>query len=233
MQYWQKPWKSKEKRKKRIKIHIAEISDLYNKANKNNIDIINYSFSKTKKAVCLYKENCFKVIVIDKNNIKSQAEEKTILCEELSHYETNNLYFLDSTANSPLGKQNRIYCEGKTRIYAIKKYLPCEEIKKAITKGHKTTYELANYFNVTEEFITKAINYYKENCNLKLSCWWKKFNSQQKGNFKMEEYSNNRCIDCGRLLTIREDEKYLHYKEIKKAIKKVTEPHMNLLIILT
>ena len=41
------------------------------------------------------------------------------------------------------------------------RYLPLEELQEAVNKGYTEIYELAEYFDVTEDFILTAIEIYK------------------------------------------------------------------------
>lgn len=139
---------------------------LYDEANDNNIDIVDYHFSDTKKAMCIHEENCFKAIALDKPQITSTAEEKTLLCEELSHYETGNLYFIEATADMPNGKVNKMIHEARTKHHAIKKYLPFDKLRDTLHSGYTEIYEIADYLELTESFVKSAITYYTKNCGL-------------------------------------------------------------------
>ena len=52
--------------------------------------------------------------------------------------------------------------EYKANRWAIERYLPFNDINSAIKAGYTEPWELADYFNVTEKFIRKAIRYYTE-----------------------------------------------------------------------
>jgi Domain of unknown function (DUF955). len=141
---------------------MISLTELHDAAERNNIDIIDYSISNSKKAVCLYKRNQFKTIALNRAQIESTAEEKVLLFEELSHFETENLYFIDATSNMGTGKLNKIIYESRTRRYSIKKYLPLKKLKQAYEDGCRNAYEVAEYLNVTEDFIRQATEYYTE-----------------------------------------------------------------------
>jgi len=144
---------------------LSKLEMVYNDIDKANIKIYDYHISDTKKAACV-RTNSIKAIAIDKSQIKTSAEERTIITEELSHYETNSLYLIEFTSNTHIGRLNQIICEAKARHHTIKKLLPFKEMKEAIHNGCTEIYELAEHFEVTEDFIKSAIKYYTENCNL-------------------------------------------------------------------
>ena len=51
--------------------------------------------------------------------------------------------------------------EHKAEKWAIKKLVPEDELQNAFKQGIVEPWNLAEYFNVTEDFIIKAVNYYK------------------------------------------------------------------------
>lgn len=133
----------------------------------NHINIHNTHFSDNKKACCLhYKE--YKSIGIDNKKINSTAEKKEILAEEVGHYQTGSLYMLESTQNHTIYKNNIIKCEGMAKKWQIKKLLPFDKLEEAVNNGLTEIFELAEYFNLSNTFIEKAIKYYTENKGLSL-----------------------------------------------------------------
>jgi hypothetical protein len=50
--------------------------------------------------------------------------------------------------------------EYKADRWAIERYLPFNDINAAVKDGHTETWDLADYFNVSEKFIRKALHYY-------------------------------------------------------------------------
>ena len=52
--------------------------------------------------------------------------------------------------------------EYKANRYAYERFLPWAEIKKAVSNGLTEYWQLAEYFNINEEFIRKAVHYYKD-----------------------------------------------------------------------
>lgn len=87
---------------------LTRLECLYDEAVNSHIEIIDHHYSDTKKGACLYDENYYKVIALDKPAIESVDEECTVLAEELAHYDTGSLYFLDATYNMPIYRSNVI-----------------------------------------------------------------------------------------------------------------------------
>lgn len=104
----------------------------------------------------LYKNN---KIIIDKN-IKTNAEKKCILAEELGHHYTSVGNILDQSK-----VENRKQ-EKKARRWAFERCVSVMDLVKASKEGIRNRYELAEYLDVTEEFLQEALNFYKEKYGL-------------------------------------------------------------------
>lgn len=93
-------------------------------------------------------------LAIDKNVRSGSAEEKVLLAHELGHIETSTCYKL----HSPLSA--RRLCEKQADRWAIKTLVPLSELLEAFKNGNETVQALAETFQVTEEFMQKAIEFY-------------------------------------------------------------------------
>ena len=131
---------------------------LYNEALENDISVFDYPI--TKKAACLHNDG-FKYIALNKSKIESSAEEKTLLAEELGHFATGSLYFVEATCNTPLAKLNREKCEAKAKRYAINKTISPKKIQEAINSGCVNEYEVAEFCEVPIDFLRDTFEYYK------------------------------------------------------------------------
>lgn len=99
----------------------------------------------------LYAEN---VIWINKT-ISATNEKSCVLAEELGHYHTTVGDILDqsSTKNRKQEKQ--------ARSWAHKKLIPLERIIDAHKECIRSKFELAEFLEVTEDFLMEAIKQYK------------------------------------------------------------------------
>lgn len=93
-------------------------------------------------------------IIIDKN-IPTTAEKACVLAEELGHYYTTSGNILDLTDIRNLKQEIR------ARNWAYEKLIPLQRFVEASKEGLRNRYELADYFDVTEEFLEDALSYYK------------------------------------------------------------------------
>lgn len=100
----------------------------------------------------LYSE---KIIWINKF-IPTKAERTCILAEEMGHYHTTAGDILDQTKT--LNRKQ----EKRARTWAYERLIPLSKIVQAHREGVKNRHDLAEYLDVTEEFLEGAINRYRE-----------------------------------------------------------------------
>ena len=95
-------------------------------------------------------------IGIDDTAMQTRAEERVHLAHELGHCMTGAFYSMYSPID------NRGYCERMANVYAIKKLVNEDKLRKIIKEydGNILPWELAEFFNVTEDFMRKALEYY-------------------------------------------------------------------------
>ena len=133
------------------------LEKIYEEALLENIQIYNLHFSETKKAMCIQIKN-MKVITLDYKNITSISEEKEILAEEISHFQTGTLYMIKNNYNEKIARQNRRKFEAKAKRHSTVKLVPLADVKKL---KYMTSYELACELCVSEKTILDALKIYK------------------------------------------------------------------------
>lgn len=133
-----------------------KLISLYQYAEKRNIEV---DCADTKKVECfsIMDSDGDCAIVINPFMLKNSTDEKVKLAHELGHCETGAFYY----GYSPL--QLREQCEFRANLWAIKKLIPKDELQKAVKNGIIELWDLAEYFDVSEDFIKKAIEYYRYN----------------------------------------------------------------------
>ena len=129
------------------------LNDLYKVANKNKIPIDFFKMDETESFSLLYNGEC--VVVLNPLELKSMSAEKVLLAHELGHCVNGAFYNM----YSPFDIRSKH--ERTADKWAIKKLIPEDELKEAC-KMCSNRWELADYFGVTEDFMQKAIDYYKE-----------------------------------------------------------------------
>jgi len=123
---------------------------LLKKASHHGVDI--YEKPMKQRIKGLYADN---VIWINKH-IPTTTEKTCVLAEELGHYYTSIGDILDQ---SQIENRKQEY---RARAWAYQRLAGPEKIIKAFECGVRNRYELAEFLNVTEEFIGDAIKYLKQ-----------------------------------------------------------------------
>ncbi|MDD3193903.1 MAG: hypothetical protein PHE47_08715 [Oscillospiraceae bacterium] len=129
-----------------------DLNQVYKDLEKENITVLPYRFQHS-KSIALADE---KVVGIDQSKIDGCAEEYTILIHEKGHFDAGAFY----TPASPYPLKER--AEHRADRAAILQYIPLQELRACLSRGTVEIWDLAEYFNVTEDFMHKAISYYRD-----------------------------------------------------------------------
>ena len=91
-----------------------------------------------------------------RKDIETETEKSCVLAEELGHYYTSSGDILDQSK-----PENRKQ-EHRARLWAYNKMITMDKLANARKSGCRNRYEIAEYLEVTEEFLQEAIDSYKE-----------------------------------------------------------------------
>lgn len=127
--------------------------DMYKIAENEHIDVLSYEWTNTKARIFELNNNYY--IGLDNKQIHTSIEEKEVLAEELGHYYTNTLYFLDSD------KILKDKCEYRAMKWAYFVLVPLQKLKEKIKQG-LNLYDLADYFDVDCKYMNDCIDFYTE-----------------------------------------------------------------------
>jgi len=130
------------------------LKKLMEEVEKEEIIIVEMELSERIKGI--YEDN---VIALNKN-LKSNAEVACTLAEELGHHYTSVGDILDQST-----VENRKQ-ERRARIWGYERLVGIIDLVNAYKDGVRNRFELAEYLEVTEEFINDALNYYKDKYGL-------------------------------------------------------------------
>lgn len=97
---------------------------------------------------------CDAFIAIDKN--LTEADKACVLAEELGHHATTYGNIIDQS--SVMNRKQ----ERRARVWAYYLMLQFKDIIRAYEHGCQNRYDIAEYLNISEEFLQDAINYYKD-----------------------------------------------------------------------
>lgn len=131
------------------------LNSLYRIAEQHNIPV--ECFQMQQEAAISYMDengNCY--IGMDPMQLENTADEKVKLAHDLGHCVTGSFYNRYSTLD--LRGKHEYIANG----WAYRKLLPFEKLQQALEDGILNSYELAEYFEVPQNFIEAAWEYYTE-----------------------------------------------------------------------
>ena len=130
-----------------------EIRNLYDFARQQNIEVLNFSLPQTESmSVMLENGQCF--IGMDDSVRDGGVRERVHFSHELGHCVTGSFYNIHAAVDDRQRHENR------ANKWAIQALIPVEELDIAIAEGCTEVWELAERFQVTEEFVRKAVCLY-------------------------------------------------------------------------
>ena len=125
---------------------------LYSLAERRGIPVIAFSLPVTASMCVQDGDKCY--IGIDEHLLKREKDRKTHLAHELGHCETGSFY------NRYAAMDIREKHENRADKWAIKRLIPEQELDRAVAEGYTNIWALAEYFQVSEEFMKKAVCWY-------------------------------------------------------------------------
>lgn len=126
------------------------IKALKDEIEKQNLQIVEVNFKGQLKG--LYCDN---TIALD-SKIDTESERNCVLAEEIGHYYTSYGDIMDQKNIKNIKQEKR------ARNWGYEKLVNLSDLICAFEKGLRSKTELADYLNITEEFLEKAIEHYKE-----------------------------------------------------------------------
>ncbi len=127
---------------------------IYGFAETNDISVCDYTMPENgSMSIMTDSGDCY--IGLDPAVQDGSAQERVHLCHELGHCITGSFY----------SRHTAIDCrqrhENTADKWAISKLIPQEDLEKAVSAGHSEVWDLAEIFGVTEDFIRKAVCWYR------------------------------------------------------------------------
>lgn len=126
-------------------------NDLYQIAERSGITVDRFPLPENRSISVKSGGNLY--VAVDDH--VTNAEERVCLAHELGHCETMSFY----NVYSPLDIREKH--ELRANRWAIGKLIPKSAYLRALKNGYDNLYSLAEYFSVTEEFMKKAVEYYR------------------------------------------------------------------------
>ena len=128
---------------------MSRYNSLLKIAEQNNISVCEKHFKSNAKGLCKGNK-----IAIRKE--LTYAEKACVLAEELGHYFTTVGNILDQSDT------NNKRQERKARIWGYDHLVKIEDLITALSEGCSNLFEVAEFLDVTEEYLLDAIKFFKE-----------------------------------------------------------------------
>ena len=135
---------------------MTKYESLLSDADKSNVTVTDQFDLSDTNFKGLY---CNGTIALNKDMV-ADTEKACILAEELGHHYTTVGDIIDQST-----VENRKQ-ELRARVWAYNKMIGLRGIISSYIAGCKNAYEIADHLNVTEEFFTDALDYYKSKYGL-------------------------------------------------------------------
>ena len=133
---------------------MFELSDFYSYCKENNITVLPFDNAPCKGTTM--RDADLYAIFLDFTKISSTRQLKGVCCHELGHVATGALHKIES----PFETVER--SEYRANRWSAETFLTVEDFKEAFADGYTEPWELAEYFDLPEEDIKKALAYWSE-----------------------------------------------------------------------
>ena len=133
---------------------MFELSDFYHYCRKNDVDVI--PFDGCPQPGATIRDQGFYAVFLDFSKIRSTRLLRGVCFHELGHVATGALHKVDS----PYELVER--SEYRANRWAAEQYLPAEEFREAFQSGYTEPWQLAEYFDLPEEDVRKALQYWTQ-----------------------------------------------------------------------
>ena len=130
---------------------MNKYEELENEAFQNNVEIIEYPFN-SERIKGLY---CDRIVALS-NTLDTSQEKACVRAEELGHYYTSSGDILNLS-----DVQNRKQ-EVRARAWAYDRQIGLAGIIECFKAGCQTLVEMAEYLEVTEDFLMEALERYRQ-----------------------------------------------------------------------
>ena len=130
-----------------------QTADLYAFARQQNIEVLPYPMPENcSMSVMLDSGKCF--VGLDDGVRDGGVQERVHLSHELGHCATGSFYNIYAAVDCRQRHENR------ADKWAVTALIPVSDLDDAVADGCTEVWELAERFQVTEEFVRKAVCWY-------------------------------------------------------------------------
>ena len=133
---------------------MFEFSDFYDYCKANDVDVI--PFSGCPQPGATVRDQGFYAVFLDFSKIRSTRLLRGVCCHELGHAATGALHKVDS----PYELVER--SEYRADRWVAEHFLTQDDFREAFRSGCRELWQLAEYFDMPEDDVQKALTYWKE-----------------------------------------------------------------------
>ena len=133
---------------------MFELSDFYGFCKANQVDVIPFAGCPCPGATI--RDGEWYAVFLDFSKIRSTRLLRGVCCHEMGHVATGALHKVDS----PYELAER--SEYRANRWAAQHYLTREDFQEAFDAGYTEFWQLAEYFDLPEEDVKKALVYWVE-----------------------------------------------------------------------
>ncbi len=133
---------------------MFELSEFYTQCRETGVDII--PFAPCPAPGATMRDGEYYAIFLDFTKITSIRLMKGVCCHELGHAATGALH----KVNSPYETVER--SEYRAGRYVAQRFLTREDFSDAFQSGCRELWELADYFDLPQEDVEKALTYWRD-----------------------------------------------------------------------
>ena len=133
---------------------MFELRDFYDYCKSQDVDVIPYKGAPRPGATI--RDGCYYAIFLDFSQIKSLRLLRGVCAHELGHAATGALHKVES----PFETWER--SEYRANRYMAQKFLRPKDFQDAFDAGYTEVWQLAEYFELPEEDVKKALSYWTE-----------------------------------------------------------------------
>lgn len=133
---------------------MFDLANFYQFCENNDVDIIPYLNAPSEGTTI--RDEDYYAIFLDITKLRSIKVYNGVCLHEMGHVATGALHKVDS----PYETVER--SEYRANRWGFENYLRAEEFKEAFAAGYTELWQLADYFDLPEETIRKALSYWTE-----------------------------------------------------------------------
>lgn len=133
---------------------MFELSDFYDYCKENCVDVIPYAGCPQPAATI--RDGSFYAVFLDFTKIRSAQLLRGICCHEMGHIATGALHKVDS----PFELVER--SEYRANRWVAQKYMTEAGFREAFSAGYTEPWQLAEYFDLPEADVRKALIYWTQ-----------------------------------------------------------------------